>query len=244
MIGRPIRFLVLLSAAVGIPYAWFNQDFAPSVKTKFHEWTTALKQKEWSFGGDAALEPNKTFLRRDGLPGVSFATPDTESALTGGIGELERILQFNVTPAWIMQRWSRVSTIRSDTGLDGLRVALVTGTGLEDIAGSLTYYYDGQRQLRRITFDGLTGDDRQLVKLVSEQFNLRSEPALGAGLYITRWNGQPTGVLRIAHAPVVRSQRPHERLEVLLELNQPGIGYGLSAHAQETLNRDRLTNRW
>ncbi len=244
MLGRPIRLLVLLSAAVGIPYAWFNQDFAPTVKAKVQGWTTAIKEKDWSFGGEKSLEPSKTFLRRDTLPGVSFADPETTSVLTGGIGELEQILRFSVTPEWIMQRWSRVSTIRSDTGLDGLRVALVTGTNLEDIAGSLTFYYDGQRQLRRITFDGLTGDDRQLVNLVSQQFNLRTEPALGAGLYITRWNGQPTGVLRIAHAPVIRAQRPHERLEVLLELNQPGIGYGLSAHAQETLNRDRLTNRW
>ncbi|HUG71493.1 MAG TPA: DUF6690 family protein [Pirellulaceae bacterium] len=243
MFGRPIRFLVLLGAAVGIPYAWFNQDFAPSVKSKLQGWTTALKQKDWSFGGDAGLEPGKTFLRSDSLPGVSFATPETKSVLTGGIGELEQILQYNVTPDWIMQRWSRVSTIRSDTGLDGLRVALVTGTNVEDIAGSLTFYFDSQRKLRRITFDGLTGDDRQLVNLVSKQFNLQPEPALGAGLYIARWNARPTAVLRISHAPVVRAQRPHERLEVMLELNQPGMGYGLSARAQETLDRDRLTNR-
>lgn len=244
MIGKPIRFLVLLGAAVGIPYAWFNQDFAPSVKGKVQEWTTALKQRDWSFGGSAATQPSKTFLRRDKLPGVSFAAADTTSALTGGIGELEQTLQFNVTPGWIVQQWSRVSTIRSDTGLDGMRVALVTGTNVEDVAGSLTYYFDDQQQLRRITFDGLTGDDRPLVNLVSQQFNLRPEPALGAGLHVARWNGKPTGVLRIAHAPVVREQRPHERLEVMLELNQPGIGYGLSAHAQETLNLDRSTNRW
>jgi hypothetical protein len=125
-----------------------------------------------------------------------------------------------------------------------LRVALVTGTNVEDVVGSLTYYFDNQQRLRRITFDGLTGDDRQLVNLVARRFNLRPEPALGAGLYIARWNGKPTGVLRITRAPVVRAQRPHERLEVMLELNQPGIGYGLSVHAQEKLNLDRLTNRW
>lgn len=249
MLGRPIRFLVLLGSAVGIPYAWFNQDFAPTVKSKLQEWKTVVTEKNWSFSGaalssDKSLEPDKTFLRRDGLPGVSFATPDNNAELTGGIGELEQILQFNVTPAWIMQRWSRVSTIRSETGMDGLRVALVTGTELEDVAGSLTFYYDHQRQLRRITFDGLTGDDRRLVNLVCQQFNLRSEPGLGAGHYVSRWNGQPTGVLRISHAPVVRAQRPHERLEVMLEVNQPSIGYGLSAHAQQKLNADRLTNRW
>jgi hypothetical protein len=174
---------------------------------------------------------------------VSFAPSETTSVLTGGIGELEQILQFEVTPGWIVERWSRVSTIRSDTGLDGMRVALVTGTDFEDIAGSLTYYFDARQQLRRITFDGLTGDDRALVNLIAQRFNLRPEPTLGAGLHVARWNGRPTGVMRISHAPVVRAQRPHERLEVMLELNRPGIGHGLSVHAQESLDLDRLTNR-
>lgn len=244
MIGRPIRFFVLLGAAAGIPYAWFNQDFAPTVKGKLQGWKTAIQQRDWSFGGSSVTDPSKTFLRKDKLPGVSFAPPETTSVLTGGIGELEQLLQFDVTPGWIVERWSRVSTIRSDTGLDGMRVALVTGTNVEDIVGSLTYYFDTRQRLQRITFDGLTGDDRALVNLILQQFNLRPEPALGAGLYIARWNGQPTGVLRISHAPVVRSQRPHERLEVMLELNQPSISYGLSVHAQESLNIARLTKRW
>ncbi|MBC8356314.1 MAG: hypothetical protein H8E66_30415 [Planctomycetes bacterium] len=238
---RPIRFLLLLGAAIGIPYAWFNQDFAPSVKSKLHEWTATIKEKDWSFSTDATQQSSKPLFRPDRLPGVSFASPDASSDLTGGIEELAQILQFNITPQWIMQRWSRVSTIHTDTGLEGLRVALVTGTNVDDIAGSLTYYFDDQQQLRRITLDGLTGDDRQLANLVSQQFNLRPEPALGAGLYIARWNGRPTGVLHITHAPVVRSRRPHERLEIMLELNQPGIGYGLSTHAQETLNLSGLT---
>lgn len=244
MFGRPIRFLVLLGAAVGIPYAWFNEDFAPSAKTKLREWTATMKQKDWSFGGDSSPASRKPLLRRDTLPGVSFEGPEATATLTGGIGQLEEILQFGVTPRWIMQRWSRVSTIQTEAGLEGLRVALVTGTDVEDIAGSLTFYFDSQKQLQRITFDGLTGDDRPLVNLVSEQFNLRAEPALGAGLYVSRWNGRPTAILHISHAPVVRSQRPHERLEVMLELNQPGIGFGLSRHAQEALNLNGLSNRW
>ncbi|MCA9120769.1 MAG: hypothetical protein H6822_32485 [Planctomycetaceae bacterium] len=244
MFGRPIRFLVLLGAAAGIPYAWFNEDFAPAVKGKVQQWATSLKKKEWSFGGDQTPELGKTFLRRDKLPGVSFETPGNDAALTGGVGELGQIMQSDVTPAWIMQRWSRVSTIHTEPGLSGFRVALVTGTELSDLAGSLTFYFDNLQKLRRITFDGLTGDACELVQVAAQRFNLRSEPALGAGLYLSRWNGQPTGVLRISHAPVIRAQRPHERLEVMLELNQPGVGQQLSARAQETLNNDRLTKRW
>jgi len=233
MFGRPVRFLVLLGAAVGIPYAWFNQDFAPSVKGKLQEWTSALKQKDWSFGGSSAADPRQTFFRRDTLPGVSFAAAETTSVLTGGIGELEQILRIQHHPG--LDHAALVASLDDPFGHRARRDAsrLVTGTNVEDIAGSLTYYFDSQRQLRRITFNGLTGDDRPLVNLVVQHFKLSSEPALGAGLYITRWNGKPTGVLRIVHAPIVRAQRPHERLEVMLELNQPGIGYGLSDEAQK-----------
>ena len=107
MIGRRVRFLVFLGAAAGIPYAWFNRDFAPRVKGKLQEWKAALQQRDWSFGDGTATEPSKTFLRRDKLSGVSFAPPETTSVLTGGIGALEQILRFNVTPGWIVQRSAR-----------------------------------------------------------------------------------------------------------------------------------------
>ncbi len=243
VLGRPIRFIVLLGAAVGIPYAWFNEDFAPSAKMKLRDWTASLKQTSWSFGSGAPDAASSTpVARRDRLPSVSFETPDNTSVLTGGINELERLLTFDITPGFIINQWSRVSTVHPENGLEGMRVALVTGTGVEDIAGSLTYYFDNQQSLRRITFDGVTGDDRPLVNIISQQFKFRPEPALGGGMYVARWNAQPTGLLKISHAPVVRSQRPHERLEVMLELNRLGVVNSLSARARETIYRSQVSN--
>ena len=244
MLGKSVRLLVVLGASVGIPYAWFNDGVAPTMKNKVREWISGAKQTDSSFDQSLLTDTTRNSFRQETLPGINFATPEMDSELAGGVGDLSQVLQFNITPSWIMERWSRVSTVHTETGLEGFRVALVTGTKLEDVTGSLTYYFDAQQQLRRITLKGLTGDDRQLVHHVSQQFNLRSEPALGAGTHVARWNGKPTSLLRITHAPVLRSKRPHERLEIMLELNRPSIGHAMSAQAQAKLQSVGLTQRW
>jgi hypothetical protein len=70
-------------------------------------------------------------------------------------------------------------------------VPLVTGTRPDDIAGSLTYYFDKRQQLQRITFEGVVGDERRLVNFVTGQYKLKAEPTLGAGLYVAKWSGRP-----------------------------------------------------
>jgi hypothetical protein len=137
-----------------------------------------------------------------------------------------------------------VSTVLADQKLEGLRVTLVTGTELEDLVGSLTYYFDARGSCRRISLHGNTGDERKLVELVASQFGMNPEPTLGVGMYVARWNGMPTSVLRIAYAPVVRSSNPHNRLEVSLEINRPDGYYGLSQEFAELLLSDRHTRRW
>ena len=142
-----------------------------------------------------------------------------------------------------MQRWPRVTTVAQST-LAGLRVPLVTGTQIDDLAGSLTYYFDRTDQVQRISFQGLTGDDRKLVEIITSAFGLHPEPALGGGMYVARWNATPTSALRVTYAPVVRSDRPHNRLQVLLEINRPDLQYGLSPEFEQLLMHDRGINRW
>ncbi len=128
--------------------------------------------------------------------------------------------------------------------LEGLRVPLVTGTQTDDLAGSLTYYFDKQQRVRRITFHGYTGDEHELVELVAGQFGLRREPTLGAGLYLAKWNGRPTSVLRVANAPIVRASQPRSRLQIVLEINRPDMQYELSSEAEQLLAADKGANRW
>jgi hypothetical protein len=148
------------------------------------------------------------------------------------IHELREVLRFDVQPRWVLSRWSRVSTVREDQ-FTALRVPLVTGLELDDIAGSLTYYFDEQQTLQRIVFHGSTGDERKLVSLVEEAYKFNAEPSLRAGVYVARWNGNPTSAMIIDMAPVVHAETPHERLRVHLEINRPRAYVRLS----EPMNR-------
>jgi hypothetical protein len=112
------------------------------------------------------------------------------------------------------------------------------------LAGSLTYYFDHQRQVQRLAFEGSTGDPRKLIATVTQFYGFREERTLGAGLYLIKWNNRPTSVLKIEHAPVVRATSPHKRYHVRLEINRPGKSYGLSSDALAMLRHDDRTQRW
>ena len=127
------------------------------------------------------------------------------------------MLRFDVSPAWVVARWPRVSTGLAQLQLQGYRVPLVTGTDQDDVAGSLTYYFNPKQQVQRLTFHGTTGDARSMVALLSTRFGLRrrltNDP--GVFLYETRNSrDEPTSFLWIRLAPVVKSTEPLDRYEV------------------------------
>ncbi len=109
-----------------------------------------------------------------------------------------------------MARWPRVTTGLAQPDLQGYRVPLVTGTAESDLAGSLTYYFDNQQQVKFITFHGVTGDPRKIVGLVVQKYGFRPEqtddPSLG--MYLVKWNGKPISELRVQTARVLRADQP------------------------------------
>jgi len=98
--------------------------------------------------------------------------------------------------------------------------------------------------VRRITFHGVTGDERKLVAFLSSVYEMAPDSDLTGSVHVARWNGQPTSVLRVALAPVIRANRPHSRLEILLELNRPGVGFRLSAQSESILRQHRENRGW
>ncbi|HMP07303.1 MAG TPA: hypothetical protein PJ982_13200, partial [Lacipirellulaceae bacterium] len=94
---------------------------------------------------------------------------------------LTEVLRFDVTKEWVYQRWPRKSTGLAELDLYGVRVPLVTGTQLTDLAGSLTYFFDYAGRVQRISFRGRTGDTTQLIYLAAQRFGLTAQPALAAG---------------------------------------------------------------
>jgi Family of unknown function (DUF6690) len=108
------------------------------------------------------------------------------------VTDLGKIFRFDLSPQSIAQRWSRVSTGLSDAHLQGYRVPLVTGTADNDLAGSLTYYYDARPRMRRITFLGTTGNPQRLVGFLAKYYGFRQSQ-----------NGNPRVTVYQARAPIV-----------------------------------------
>jgi hypothetical protein len=234
MRSRGLRFIAMMAVAAGVPYAWFSETLSSSIKGGW--------QKLSHVGGGSGGSTWPVSLGP--FSGGSTARDPNAPAMATSIHDLTEILRFDRTSRWVTDNWPRVSTVRAERDLVGLRVPVVTGTNIDDFAGSLTYYFDARQQLRRITLHGQTGDDAKIVELMTKHFGLHPEPSLAAGIYLARWNAKPMNVLRVSHAPVIRADAPHEKLIVELELNDLRGGYGLSAEFNEILIPDQDVRAW
>lgn len=242
MLKRKLIFPVILAAAAGGPYVLTNQKIqtlwsdgdgpAPSVPTS---------------DGTATVDWGATGYNSEFTTGAQAERPRSQldTTLTGPpVADFGEIVRFDISPAWVTSRWPRVTTVTAELGMEGLRVPVVTGTNTGDLAGSLTYYFDRYHRVQRLTFDGYTGDDRKLVAVLLKYYGMHREPSLDASMYVARWNGTPTSVLRVARAPVVSADSPNSQLHVMLELNRPSREYGLSQQFAQILQRDRHSRRW
>ena len=154
------------------------------------------------------------------------------------VGEL---IQFGVTPDWVVRRWPTVYTLTNQTDLAGYRVPVVTGEMDYDLAGSLTYYFDRDRKLQKMEFHGTTGDPRMLVQFVTTKHGLRRLESESAGrqVYQLKWGGKPVSELRVETAAVLSADAPHRRYHVHLLLARPQERTWFGP-AQQATSRGRL----
>lgn len=176
--------------------------------------------------------------------GAIPADEPAPSLVGHNVADLREVLRFDLTTTAVLDRFSRVSTVLAELSLEGLRVPIVTGTRAEDLAGTLTYYFDGSGKVQRITLHGFTGNPQRLQNLLVQHYGLQSEPSLEAGVFTKRWNGVPVHFLRLSHAPVVYSDAVHQKYTLFLELNQPNLAYGISHEAKRIVHADQWTGRW
>lgn len=168
--------------------------------------------------------------------GMSNAMPAQGQAAARMI-DFREFFRFDATPDWVVQKYSRVSTVSSSRDLDGYRAPLVTGTSLKDLSGTITYYFDRFQKVQRIQFQGYTGDPQPLVYLMTQYYYFAPKPILGGQLYVVAWNANPTGVMEITRANVVFSANQANSFKVFLEINQPSVPGGVSDEGGEILKR-------
>jgi len=214
MFSRIIGIPLLLGAAVGVPYVATNGPDLGSL---------------WN----GITQPSETSDRRDGYRetgsldnldlSASYSGPSTAQRITNVT--LQEAFRFDITREWVYQRWARKSTALSELGLYGIRVALVTGTELHDVAGSLTYLFGQDGRLQQISFRGRTGDTTPLVMLVSRRYGLQPQPTaiVGEQLFQVRSGEHVFSELRTRPISVLRTNSLHNSFMVNLELQRPDV---------------------
>jgi hypothetical protein len=225
MFRHTMFYFLVLCAAVGIPYLSSEMQkggqsaaASPVATTGPVAETAATPTVPAPVIANAAGQAN--VAANQAISGMPPAAPATGLP---PMVELAEAIRFDVTPPWVLGRWPRVTAGLPDADMQGYRVPLVSGTAEDDIAGSLTYYFNNRSQCVRITLQGTTGDARKLVALVTQRFGFKPQTSPEPGLYLyqVRWNGSALSELHIRPSRVVRANAPLSRFEVLLALNNP-----------------------
>jgi hypothetical protein len=210
---------VLLKAALGLAAV----VAAPAgLYTGYDYWKAMRKPSAADAASVRGQQPQQE--RDPAQPQPAPVTPPKPGLEGASVRNLTDVLNFNVTPGWVMQRWPRVSTGLAHLQLQGYRVPLVTGTAESDLAGSLTYYFNAQQQVQRITFCGTTGDSRKLADVLTGQFHLTRRLTNDPGLMVyegVQPNGKPSSGCSIRLAPVVTATDANRRFQVDLVLERP-----------------------
>ena len=211
--GGPVTLFSGSDLLGGMKRSWFAGQAA----------TTAVAPQQ-SNSVPLSGTPADVYLARVPTSTGETPVPPGTAADATPMPSLAEVLRFDVTVEWVMQRWPRVSTGLPHLQLQGYRVPLVTGTTVADLAGSLTYYFNAQQRVQRITFRGTTGNPSVLVSLLTSRYHfarrLTNDP--GMVLYEAVDSGnQPVGSAKIRSAKVVKANQPHMRFEVDLVMDRP-----------------------
>lgn len=218
---KPIMLAGLLGAAVGVPYVvdqsdqWKPTASAETPSTAVDPTSQAALAQPLSASGLPTLPSPGDHLYRSLAP--------LEGVRTYSLAE---VLRMDVSKEWVYSRWARKSTGLADPELFGIRVPLVSGTRMTDVAGSLTYYFNRQGQVERIRLVGTTADTNELVNLAATRYGLRPAPPrlVGEQLYRVERNGVAESELVTRPESVLWSTSPHDSFSVRLEINRPGSG--------------------
>lgn len=245
MVGRPLMLASLLGASVGVPYVVSNTTQGPSTGAAVAGAAAPAAQKSswpsFSFGGSGANAPTAPPLAGNhqypmtNYPSTTYiaaaANPPVEPV---HYHTIQQVFRFDVTKEWVYQNFDRKSTGLGDPGMFGVRVALVTGTQMTDLAGALTYYFDGQGQVQHISFRGRTADTTPLVQFLAQTYRFqRMEAPPGEQLFQVREGSSVFSEMRTRPESVLLETTPHGSFGVVVELGRPGSNRVLTPPAPQ-----------
>lgn len=173
--------------------------------------------------------PGQVVQAQPGVQIVSAPVPQNvivQRNLTG----LEFWFRFDITPSWVEQNWDFVTACVGPMNLQGYRVSLVTGSSPDDLTGVLTYYFDSQKKLQQIQFQGTTGNLGRFTTMLRQQFHMSQRVVNDPSLTVYESPASYRNFKNImeARAPmVIKSDQLYHRFEIYLQLNRPVEKTGL-----------------
>ena len=244
MFRRPLVLMSVLAAAIGVPYVALDEQLKSLVLAQFNRLTAATPAKD----ADPLAKVDELLKPAANSPARAATAPNSTAATAPpsipATVPLAEALRFDVTPEWVTGRFAQVSSVIGDSDHLGLRMMLVSGTTPTDVAGSLTYYFNQQHQVERITLYGVTGDHSRLAELVVGKFSLRPTQTKELGLYYGGDVNVPTSVLKVAALPVVRPEAPLARVQVTLDLRKGDVARIKSEEEQPAKVLPSSYRRW
>jgi hypothetical protein len=225
MTNKPVLTLIFL-LVIGVPAALLVSADWSSVFNSSEAPTAAIPGSPGATGGSpGVLGSPVSSPMTAGRAAVETgeAAPPAPGSRPGGSGfqDLAEILRFDVAPGWIMSRWPWVSAGLAQLDLQGYRVPVLTGASEDDLAGALTYYFNPQQQVQRITFRGTTGDPGKLIRLLADRFRFGRRLTNNPGLF--RYEvAEPSGPAKsYMEIRLLRPTNPAHRFEVSLVVERP-----------------------
>jgi hypothetical protein len=209
LLGRNALFGTAVMAALGVPFALSDKDSAEPAAG------AAAGNGSPASGLASAV---------DGASDFAALRQDTTPLEGPAVSDLAEVLRFDITPAWLIERWPRVMNARHAAGdLQAYRVPLVTGPKPGDMAGALTYYFDEEQKLAKIQFQGTTGDANPLANFLIRQYGFERRMAGDPSqmLYDVRRDGRAVGQLVVRNSPLIDASLPQNRFRVELLLQRP-----------------------
>lgn len=137
------------------------------------------------------------------------------------------VIRLDANSAWVKSRWDRISVFSTGDGLTAFRCDLVTGVNQGDLHGCLSYFFDRQDKVARISFRGWCGDPTPIRNFATTMWQLEPKNGQSSSVFLARSWRITRGALILQNAPIIRRDQPQEQVAVFFEVAAPDFREGI-----------------
>ena len=220
---KRVIYLMLLVGVLSIPMLMLNSQWRDSVTRAGSDLFKQVGQlpRRLLSDGEGAADGDDRKAAFSPLAIQLDQAIERFHAEGGRIADFNSVFQCGAPRSWVQRTYDNISET-ADGEREGLRVTLVTGNTLEDLAGSLTYWFDRHGRVERIHFQGVTGNPAKLASFARRSQKMVAREYDRDALFVRSGKEGPLHLLHVSRQPLVNVNTLHGRYQVTLELNRQG----------------------